>query len=100
VSRYGYDDSLKVGDVITAYHSGYHVLTRIEKRNGHNPLAHYITILDGKCNKHRKPIVRQNCDMHYCKRVPRTIIENQHPTVAANLEWIFWWADEYKAFAS
>ena len=66
----------KVGDIITAYHKGYHRITLIEDRQQSNtgrykgtdsPLIHYTCILDsnGQPSKARK----NECDALYCRRV-------------------------------
>lgn len=76
---------IKVGDLITAYHAGYHIVTKIERRfyteedvkygsykshkvgTEYNPLIYYETIADsfGKHKKHKE----RCCDSSFCNLV-------------------------------
>ena len=63
-----WDDELIPGDLITAYHSGYHEFIKYEYR-GHElvPLIHYKKRfnLDGKPIKSKVTLV---CDGAYCRK--------------------------------
>jgi hypothetical protein len=61
-----YDDTIKVGDLITAYHSGYHKLLRIEPRKANPPLFYYKTVFrdDGTPVNSKAP---KSCDASYCR---------------------------------
>jgi hypothetical protein len=66
-----WDDTLEVGQLITGYHVGYHILERIEYRNRSTPLFHYVRV-DGR-NKYRN-----SCDASFCHRVTIEMIEREH----------------------
>lgn len=69
-----WDDTLTVGELITTYNAGYHILHRVELREGNAPLMYYTqvakddgTLVNGKAEK--------CCDASYVRRVSRTRIE-------------------------
>lgn len=58
--------NIKVGDIIVAYHSGFHEVTDIEERKGGlPPLVYYVQIADSK-GKRRKGRRTLKCDMCFC----------------------------------
>lgn len=75
-------NNFQVGDLITTYHKGYHIITKIERRfygndavrwgkilgEEYSPLVHYEMYADGnfKIAKKRK---KNSCDMVYCQKV-------------------------------
>lgn len=64
----------KIGDVITAYHKGYHEITCIIERKNGNPLIQYRTLFraDGtvvKSTSHKK------CDVFYCNLAAKVLPE-------------------------
>lgn len=81
---------MKVGDIITAYHKGYHRLDRIEKRyitedllrydvykdkklgDEISPLFHYTTLLDSNGNPKKKT---QCCDAAFCRLATESIAD-------------------------
>jgi hypothetical protein len=80
---------LKIGNVITAYHKGFHRITKIEKRyhtkrdeemgygkegEEYNPLVYYITIMDANFKPKN---YRERCsDSAYCSVVDEKRIED------------------------
>ena len=81
---------MKVGDIITAYHAGFHRIDRIEKRyitdelqakhykgkkvgDERSSLYYYTRIADGSCNP--KKGQERNCDESYCKLATTSIEE-------------------------
>lgn len=85
-------EGIQVGDLITAYHSGYHRLTKIERRcytqydidnfsvykdkqvgEEYKPLFHYEQVLTADYKKTKKKKA-MSCDASYCKRVDHVYI--------------------------
>lgn len=67
------NNGIKIGDIITAYHKGYHVVvdieTRIKNRHGtDSSIIVYIPILDNHFHPVKKK-PRQRCDAHWCNVV-------------------------------
>ena len=69
-----YDDTIMVGQLISAYHKGYHVVTRIEFREqddqpgkAASPILHYVKVLDdaGKPSK----ALKNSCDASFCRKI-------------------------------
>ena len=60
------DETLKVGDLITAYHKGYHEIVTFEERDDCAPLVHFKTRFksDGKPANSKRIMC---CDMGYCR---------------------------------
>lgn len=65
-------DEIKVGDLITAYHKGYHIVTEVQERTKaidrtDSPLIHYNQIVDstGKPRKSKGLC----CDAAFCRKV-------------------------------
>lgn len=60
------DETLKTGDLITAYHKGYHEIVTIEERNDCAPLVYFKTRFksDGEPTNSKKIMM---CDMGYCR---------------------------------
>lgn len=93
-----YDKDLQVGDLITAYHSGYHIVTNIERRfltknnvpysepskdindREYNALITYERIFDGNFKRAKSKITKR-CSANYCNKVTlkseQQSIENQ-----------------------
>lgn len=69
-----YDETLKVGDIITTYHKGYHKLEEIEKRGNATPLFFYSLFAkeDGSIRTQPKKIMK-SCDASYCRRASEVI---------------------------
>jgi len=84
ISRW--DETITVGELITTYNDGYHILTRIEFRERpvmanpdivarshpeyeHTPLFHYVKVLKGDGTPSKR--LTSSCDASYCKRVTR-----------------------------
>lgn len=63
------DTKLKiaVGDIITAYHAGFHRVISIEPREGEGALVRYVQVLAGNGNKARP--VQNVCDELWCLKV-------------------------------
>ena len=61
-----WDDELKLGDLITAYHQGYHELVKIELRRSNTPLFHYVMRFDSNGRPSKAKRVR-TCDAAYCR---------------------------------
>lgn len=66
--RLTYDETLKCGDIITAYHKGIHQITSIQSRDGQAPLFNYRTIMTDSFKKTNKKTIK-TCDASYCGRV-------------------------------
>jgi len=63
-----YDETLKPGDMITAYRKGYHEFIKFEDRgNKVVPLVHYKQIYNEN-GKPCKPKIVFQCDAAYCRR--------------------------------
>ena len=79
-----WDDTITVGTLITTYHSGYHVLERIEFReipknhcgvtvvehdtqDSYPPVFHYVKVLSSAGDKSK--VIRNSCEASFCKRV-------------------------------
>lgn len=92
-----FDKDLKVGDVIRAYHKGYHVVTDIERRfhtqddvsrypsknlkvgQEYNSLIHYRTVLTAsfKPVKYSKSKAIQTCDSQFCKKLTSKLLMDE-----------------------
>lgn len=57
--------SMKVGDLINTYHSGFFKLVEIIDRGKVSPLFKYVREYDSRGNKKKSPI--KQCDAHWCK---------------------------------
>lgn len=90
-----HDKNLKVGDVITAYHAGYHRVTKVERRfytkddeqryNGRykageefNSLIEYETLADAKGKLRKKPGKAKHCDAGFCTLVSKERAEQEY----------------------
>jgi hypothetical protein len=62
-----YDDSIVVGDMITAYNKGLHIVTEIIPREGQTPLFAYRRVFD---SEHRAVKTKKidSCDASYCRK--------------------------------
>lgn len=69
-----YDETLKVGDIITAYNKGYHKLEEIKERNDSTPLFFYSLFAkeDGTIRTNPKKIIN-SCDASHCRRASEII---------------------------
>lgn len=79
-----YDETIKVGDLITCYNEGYHRVTQIEDRPGKPPCYHYIKVckFDGSYSKKLKG----HCDASYCRHAGSHIkqsVSNHFDTIKA-----------------
>ena len=68
-----YDTTIKVGDLITAYHKGIWRVITIETRKNNSPLFHYRQVLT-QSYKPGKNMVRC-CDASYCMKVDDAYIQ-------------------------
>jgi hypothetical protein len=68
-----YDETIKVGDIISAYLTGYHKVTKIEERGGEVPLFYYQMVADK--NGKPKNSKENYCDAAYCRHAKETLIE-------------------------
>lgn len=69
-----WDDNIKVGDIITTYHSGFHKLEEIHERINSTPLFEYS--LFAKANgtlKTGKNKILKACCSSYCRLAKPTI---------------------------
>jgi hypothetical protein len=64
-----WDDTLEVGELITAHDAGYHIVTGFEFRDGHAPLINYVMVVRDDGTKVKKPGVTRTCDATFCRRV-------------------------------
>lgn len=75
-----YDETIKVGDIIIAYHRGFHRVTKIEDRSkvrskydrSDSPLFHYVMVFDSKGNAKKKGAIN-SCDAMYCRKATEAI---------------------------
>lgn len=51
-----YDSTLKIGQLITAYHSGFHILTEIHFRDPEEPLFYYTKVLNENGTKSEREV--------------------------------------------
>lgn len=70
-----WDDTLQVGELITAADAGFHILTGFEYREGNTPLALYVLMVRPDGTRVKKPGVTRTCDASYVRRVTRENIE-------------------------
>lgn len=67
-----YDDTIKVGDLVTGYHKGFHEVKEIVHRGPDvTPLIRYICKFNAKGVKSKG--VENCCDASYCKKVSNQI---------------------------
>lgn len=64
-----WDDTLTVGELVTTYHRGYHILTSIDHRDGHPPLATYVQVIKPDGTRIKTPSRSNACDISYVRRV-------------------------------
>lgn len=103
-----WDETLTVGELITTYNDGYHILTNIDFRDPpprkpelkdtvfdtwpiewsdgamrYSPIFHYTKVLKG--NGERSKALNGSCDASYCKRVThaRADVEYEDAVLAA-----------------
>jgi len=69
-----WDDTLTVGELVTTYNSGYHILHRIEFRDEGTPLMYYTCVAraDGTLVNGKAELC---CDASYVRRMSRVRIE-------------------------
>lgn len=58
-------NGVKIGDVITAYHKGYHIVTGIIPRGQSMAIIQYRTVLDRSFTP-KKGMSIKECDASYC----------------------------------
>lgn len=90
-----FDKNLKGGDVITAYHAGYHRVTKVERRfytkedeeryggrykagEEFNALIEYETLADAKGKLRKKPGKPRHCDAAYYSLVSKERAEREY----------------------
>ena len=64
-----WDDTLTVGELVTAYEKGYHVITGFEFREGHPPLVYYRRVVSSSGKKIKGKGSDLSCDASYVQRV-------------------------------
>ena len=64
-----WDDTISVGQLITSYDSGYHVVTSIEQRENKPPLFNYVRV-DGRRRQ-------SSCDASFCRKATAEMIERE-----------------------
>lgn len=72
-----YDESITVGTLITTYHKGYHILTRLEF-NGFSdnaPVFHYQKVLNEDGTESND--IDNHCHASYCHRVLITEVQSK-----------------------
>ena len=65
--RKTYDSTLKIGQLITAYHSGFHILTEILFRDPEEPLFYYTKVLNENGTKSKREL--NSSSSLWCNRV-------------------------------
>lgn len=66
---YGHDKTIKVGDLIRAYHKGIHRVIAIDKMSGDNGYAYtYEQLLTANWKPSKKKTVN-NCNSAWCQKV-------------------------------
>jgi len=75
-SRYPWDETLTVGELVTAYEKGYHIILEFKHRGGSTPLVYYRRVVSDK----GAPIKTKTpatlcCDAAYVRRVSRARID-------------------------
>lgn len=65
-----WDDTLSVGQLVTAYKKGYHIVTAIEHRDGHPPLIKYVQVVT-PAGKRCKSQTQQVCDASYVRSLSK-----------------------------
>jgi hypothetical protein len=78
-------DEFNVGDVITAYHSGYHVVTKIQPRGRTSDLLYYVQIANSAGDRIKGKRER-SCDAGYCKKVTHQSLVDQIDAKQATLD--------------
>lgn len=76
----GWDDTLTVGELITAYRDGYHILTGFEFREGNTPLVHYVMVVKANGVRIKKPGATLACDAAYVQRVSKEDVQRIYET--------------------
>lgn len=84
-----FDRDLKVGDIITAYHAGYHKVTGIERRFDYqgkefNSIIHYVRVANGQGKRARSS--KKRCDASFCEKVTIKNINTKISKAVVNLE--------------
>lgn len=59
-----WDDTITVGDVVTAYHAGFHRVTQVVPRPGFAPVIHYKTICKTDGTRVKGNVERSCCCSH------------------------------------
>lgn len=70
-----WDDTLTVGELVTAYEKGYHVITGFEFREGHPPLIYYRRVISDSGKKIKGKGSDLVCDASYVQRVTKAATE-------------------------
>jgi len=75
----------KIGEVITAYHSGYHVVVSITFRDNASDLLGYVQIANNVGKRVNGKATRE-CDASYCKKVTHARLAQHIDIQRAKLE--------------
>lgn len=73
-----WDDTLQLGELITAYSGGFHILTGFEFREGATPLIHHVLAVRPDGTKVKKTGVTRTCDASYVRRVTKEDIQKMY----------------------
>jgi hypothetical protein len=67
-----YDETIKIGDIISAYQAGYHKVVEIQEREGSTPFIHYVRV----ANQNWMPAESKkfSCDASYCIHAQDTLV--------------------------
>lgn len=73
-----WDDTLQVGELITAYDDGFFILTGFDYQEGATPIVHHVMAVkpNGERAKNAKAI--RQCDASYCRRVTKADIDRMY----------------------
>lgn len=75
---------IKLGDLITAYHAGFHRVTAIDRsvKDGEawHVMIHYVTVLTAQYKKTNTKSVR-SCDATYCEKLTKASIAEKRDTL-------------------
>lgn len=84
-----YDETIKVGDVIRAYNSGFHRVTKIESRPHSTPLISYTKIC--KEDGSKSSALKSSCDASYCRHAigyVNSLIEDHEKAIKSLRDFI------------
>jgi len=73
-----YDETINVGDIVTAYHSGYHKITEITPRyeiggSPRVPLFTYVLVAKADGTLAKRSSITKECDASFCRHVKQEL---------------------------